>query len=338
MRIVVRSLAVVLVVGLLGRALAAPPVDENAKKAREAFTDGTTYFNLGQWERAIESWQAGYKHKPDPIFLYNIAQAYRLAENHEKAVFFYKSYLRNSPKAPNRQEVQDKIDQLQKLLDQKRAAREAAPEGALSPGEKPAAPTPQPPPQAQPQTTGATAEVVREAPRPMKPRRADLSVQGGVDFWALGAGGFTTAAGVALSGGYDVWQNDRLALRVGAKVGYSYLSDTHSTDHFISLLADPMLRIRLWRERLYAFVEVGVGALIVAGLSNGSTMLVPRALPSGSFAAFELRPALGLEYRIVPAFALFLTPTLIYSPSPHQYFASSSLVRLDVDLGASIRF
>src|SRR5207244_16758 len=107
-----------------------------------------------------------------------------------------------------------------------------------------------------------------------------------------GAGGGTNpAAGVSVSGGYVVARTDRLEVRVGAKVGYSYLSDVASTDHLISLLADPILRVRLWEERLYFFGELGVGALIINGLTKGSSMLEVHALPSGSFTAFELRPA-----------------------------------------------
>lgn len=340
-----RWLGIAAVVALLGHSAQAAP-DDNARRARDAFTDGTSYFNLGQWDKAIDAWQSGYKLKPDPIFLYNIAQAYRLAENHEKAVFFYRNYLRNSPKAANREEVENKIKQLQSLVEAKRNARELPPGDALPPATPTTKSAPVPPPTVVVETTPPPVatpsptnnEVVAVAPAPPHRRRADLSVQGGVDLWAVGAGSFTAAAGFALSGGYDVFNSDRLAVRVGAKLGYSYLGDTNSTDHFVSLLADPMVRFRLWQEKLYAFVEVGVGALFVAGLANGSTLLVPRALPSGSFTAFELRPAVGLEYRIVPAFALFLTPTLLYSPSPNQYFVSSSLVRFDISLGASVRF
>src|SRR5262249_7498064 len=56
--------------------------------------------------------------KPDPIFLYNIAQAYRLSGDANKALFFYKGYLRNSPKAHNRADVEQKMQALQKQLDQ----------------------------------------------------------------------------------------------------------------------------------------------------------------------------------------------------------------------------
>jgi len=83
---------------------AAPARAEDAQKARDLFQQGTTYYDLGQFDKAIESWQAGYREKADPGFLYNIAQAYRVAGDPQKAIFFYKGYLRNSPKAHNRVE------------------------------------------------------------------------------------------------------------------------------------------------------------------------------------------------------------------------------------------
>ena len=57
-----------------------------------------------------------------PGFLYNIAQAYRRRRTPQKAIFFYKGYLRNSPKAHNRAEVEQKIAALQKQIDGRGAA------------------------------------------------------------------------------------------------------------------------------------------------------------------------------------------------------------------------
>ncbi|HVU51969.1 MAG TPA: tetratricopeptide repeat protein, partial [Polyangia bacterium] len=75
---------------------------DDTQRAKEFFQQGTTYFNLGDFDKAIEAFQEAYKAKPDPLFLYNIGQAYRLKGDAGKAIFFYKGYLRNAPKAPNR--------------------------------------------------------------------------------------------------------------------------------------------------------------------------------------------------------------------------------------------
>src|SRR5438105_3447673 len=88
----------------------------DAEKARELFQQGSVFFDTGQFAKAIEVWQRGYEEKQDPGFLYNMAQAYRLSGDARKAVFFYKSFLRNSPKTNQRQEVEEKIAALQKQI------------------------------------------------------------------------------------------------------------------------------------------------------------------------------------------------------------------------------
>ena len=90
---------------------------EDAERARQLFQQGSKLYDVGQFDKAIEAWQHGYEEKPDPSFLFNIAQAYRQKEDPAKALFFYKSYLRNAPKAPNRADVEQRIAALQKQLD-----------------------------------------------------------------------------------------------------------------------------------------------------------------------------------------------------------------------------
>ena len=111
---VVRTASLSLVVAALVAFAATPAQAQDAEKARQLFQQGSKYYDLGQFDKAIEAWQQGYDQKPDPGFLYNIAQAYRQKQDAAKAIFFYKGYLRNSPKAHNRAEVEQKIAALQK--------------------------------------------------------------------------------------------------------------------------------------------------------------------------------------------------------------------------------
>src|SRR6184192_3593733 len=73
--------------------------------AKEHFQKGTKYFDLGRFDEAIKEYEAAYEVKDEPVLLYNIAQAHRLAGHTRDAVYFYKSYLRRVPKASNRDEV-----------------------------------------------------------------------------------------------------------------------------------------------------------------------------------------------------------------------------------------
>lgn len=115
---------------------------EDAQRAKEMFHQGSVYFDLGQYDRAIEVWQKGYEEKQDPGFLYNIAQAHRLSGNPAKAILFYKSFLRNSPKASNRAEIEERIATLQSQVS---GAETTTPKSA-GPGGSPADGTPSVPP------------------------------------------------------------------------------------------------------------------------------------------------------------------------------------------------
>jgi hypothetical protein len=340
-----------LVAALLLVAAVAEAAPDVTRKAREAFQEGTALFNLGKFDKAIEKWEEGYQAKPDPIFLYNIAQAYRLIGENEKALFFYRNYLRNSPSAPNREEVEDKMQKLEAAIEAQKRTREIPPDEALPlTGRKP---LPSAPPKAQ---TPAPAEpprplpVIRRTPAPPAPATvtatvtraprysADLAVAGGLHVWALGLpGGVDPAFGFTVGGGYDALVRGRLSLRIGVKLGYSFVSDVASTVSLVSLLAEPMVRLSLWRDRLYGFVAVGFGGLFLDGLTRGSAFLETRASPSGVLAAFELRPSLGLEYRVVPRVAIFVAPELVYSPAPDPAFLEGTLLRFAVSLGAAVR-
>jgi hypothetical protein len=150
------SVAAVLAV-LLASVAHAPPAradEAQTQRAKELFQQGTTLFNIGEFDKAIEAWQQGYKERPDPGFLYNIGQAYRLKGDAPKAIFFYRGYLRNSPKAANRADVEAKIATLQKG-----GAEEHVPPATTPPT------TTAPPPAATPPV--ATTPKPTPAPRPM---------------------------------------------------------------------------------------------------------------------------------------------------------------------------
>ena len=353
-----------------------------AKKARESFTEGTASFNLGQWDKAIEAWQKGYQLKQDPIFLYNIGQAYRKAENFERAIFFYKNYLRNAPKAPNREEVEQWIDQLQKLLEEQRRAKTAPPEDAMKESGTVSTPAAREGATLSTSTGGGTSgqappvASTTAQPQAVRSRRVDLSVSAGADIWLgsmptplpvnrnAGYTGTQILFSFSVSGGYTFFTRDRLSLRAGLRFGYSSLPDQRksgilnrcvdpsgnqnvtcaTTDHLISVLAEPTLRLRLFRERLYGFVSIGFGALVFTGVEAGSFWLPPSASLTGDAvttrAAFELRPSLGLEIRITQLFGVLVSPTVVYSPKPADFAApgAGDLVRFEVQAGGQFRF
>lgn len=123
---------------------------EQKRAAKEHFEKARRLYDVGRYQDAIEEYQKAYLNVEDPVFLYNIAQAYRLNEQAEEAIRFYKNYLRRAPDAPNRADVEDKIADLQRELE----ARER---------------TVTPPPPAEPVVPASPPPVVTQAPPTFEP-------------------------------------------------------------------------------------------------------------------------------------------------------------------------
>ncbi|MGZ3438356.1 MAG: hypothetical protein ACXVDD_02525 [Polyangia bacterium] len=100
-----------------------PALDAQARKLYQA---GMAHFQLEEYEVAIQLWQQGFKLKPAPEFLYNIAQAYRLGS--ERAAVYYQKYLNRYPLAPNRAEVERQIAIIKRQAAEQKAA-ETPPKG-----------------------------------------------------------------------------------------------------------------------------------------------------------------------------------------------------------------
>jgi tetratricopeptide (TPR) repeat protein len=162
---------------LAGRAFA----EEDVAAARRHFEAGSRAFNLGEFKRAAEEYREAYRLKPDPGLLYNIAQSYRLDKNLEQALFFYRSYLRNSPEPAQRNEVKQRIASLETQI----AQQQSPPNDVVRPTEPP------PPNPVKPATASAElkprADLVATAPprRPLYKRWWVWTMTGVV---AVGAG------------------------------------------------------------------------------------------------------------------------------------------------------
>ena len=136
----------VLILVFLAFCLSATPASGDPTSSAAQFEKGKAAYRLGEFDEAIAFFREGYRLKPDPVFLYNIALAHRGKQDFEKAIFFYQSYLREAPAAANRTAVEAKIAELQRALDEKKRAAEAPPKTPLDPdkptAEEPAGVTP----------------------------------------------------------------------------------------------------------------------------------------------------------------------------------------------------
>ena len=151
--------------------LAASLAHADNENPKALYERATVQFRVGQFHEAALTYQRVYELHPDPVLLYNCAQSYRLANEPDKALLFYKSYLSAQPDAHNRAEVEGRIAELERVVAEQKKATERPPNDVTR---TPVPPTevPQPPPVAEhavPTTTVSPTVVPPTAP-PVRPK------------------------------------------------------------------------------------------------------------------------------------------------------------------------
>jgi tetratricopeptide (TPR) repeat protein len=174
---------------------------DDIAEAREHFRKGSKAFDLGHYADAIKEYEAAYDIKEDPALLFNIAQAYRLEGDNQNAIRVYKSFLHHLPNARNRPEVERRIEELQKAIDQEGRAKEGPPDGTLPPAAEPQRAV-TPPPNAE---TPAAAPIVA-APAPAEHPGRSKKIAG-IFLAAVGVAGIAAGgafAAMAVKAGDDL--------------------------------------------------------------------------------------------------------------------------------------
>jgi hypothetical protein len=97
---------------------------DDLHSAKAHYAKATRLYEVGEYGQAIGEFKAAHLAKPDPSFLYNIAQCHRQLGEFEQAVTLYKRFLGASPNAANRAEVEKRVAEIEADLAAKK--REAA--------------------------------------------------------------------------------------------------------------------------------------------------------------------------------------------------------------------
>ncbi len=173
----------------------------DAKAAREHYKRGTTLYDLGRYEDAIGEFQQAYEIKDEPVLLYNIAQAYRLSNKFKEALQFYRTYLRRSPRAPNREEVEQKIADMEGLIQQQAKVATSPSVDTMTPKPPIDGKPPEPPAETKPpETTMTPPKPPEPPPAPPKPPEPPVPgagmMKGGIALAAVGA--LTAIGGVVV--------------------------------------------------------------------------------------------------------------------------------------------
>lgn len=125
-RVIARWRLILALVAILPLAFDARPADAQSRKqrlvqAKKHYKRGKAAFELGQFQKALQSYEEAYRIAALPGLLFNIGQCYRNIGELEKASFSFKLYLRKLPNARNRVAV----ERLLAELDQQMAAEQA---------------------------------------------------------------------------------------------------------------------------------------------------------------------------------------------------------------------
>jgi hypothetical protein len=251
---IVMAVALLLSVGVQAQTKgsgAATPSKEKAE-AKAHYDQGNVHFNLDEWPQAIEEFKAAYRVFPDATFLYNIAQCHRKMGNVTEALSFYKKYLRERPEAPNRAEVEKRIEELE-------ASKAARPAPAVVPppvSPLPAATTPppvapapvaQPEPTVQP-TAAAPAAQPAPSPEPSVPGLGSAappvaaSTPAGVDVSATAPAAEPPASG-SIFKKWWFWTAVGVAVAAGGVGAFFALSGTKSAKHYQGDMDPPVLPV-----------------------------------------------------------------------------------------------
>ena len=101
-----RTLATVTVTALMltGTPCFSQPEDSSLRKAKQLFEKGETQYRLGDFRKALTSYQRALKQARRSSIIFNIAQCHRQLKRWKKALFYYNLYLadweRQNPTKP----------------------------------------------------------------------------------------------------------------------------------------------------------------------------------------------------------------------------------------------
>ena len=178
-------------------------------KAKQHYQEAARQYDLAEYQPAMDNFREAYRLTGDPVFLFNIAQCYRKLGNTAEALSFYQTYLRRKPDAPNRDEVERRIKELEstaaaKVVPAPLVPAPPASEPQLAPGPALAAPAVEaahaPP---SPLPVVASPVEVQPAPSPgtdlATQATAPISETGGPAWY--GRWWVWTAAGAVVAGG-----------------------------------------------------------------------------------------------------------------------------------------
>ncbi|WP_257447538.1 PEGA domain-containing protein [Archangium lipolyticum] len=111
-------IALLLALGGTGASAAEPAAARAA--ARKHFERGTTLYQEGRYAEAAAAFEAAYQTLAKGVVLYNLGQCYEKLGDLQRAIGYYRDYLRMEPNAEDRPLVESLIARLEKRYEEER--------------------------------------------------------------------------------------------------------------------------------------------------------------------------------------------------------------------------
>lgn len=127
------------------RTAVAQPTPQKKAAADAVYAEGQQSYRAGQYLDAASRFESAYALDPDPAYLFNVAQAYRLGNACAKALAAYRKFLAIVPNPPNLATVQTYVGQAEACANQQAAPAPPAPPVTPAPEGPVDAPSPPPP-------------------------------------------------------------------------------------------------------------------------------------------------------------------------------------------------
>jgi hypothetical protein len=199
-RLTALVLFVLVLVPRFQAAEARPQTDKKlAREAKKHVKAGLKHYKRGKMDKAIEELQVAYSLDPVPLVLFHIAEAHNSKKEYKEALYYYRQYATEEPKAAKKRGVPDIIEALAAMVEEGGAKTPDQPAAASTPTEPAAAPAPAPAPEPTPPAP-ATSE-----PGPDLDARGPAGEDGGGKLRVSAY--IATGTGVVLlgAGGYFAW-------------------------------------------------------------------------------------------------------------------------------------
>ncbi len=95
--------------------------DAAVEEMRKHFETGQSLFEKGEFQKAADEFMAAYAAKPFPAFLFNAGVCYERLQQYPKAIELFQRYLKESPDALDKKDVEARIKQLQDQIEKEKA-------------------------------------------------------------------------------------------------------------------------------------------------------------------------------------------------------------------------